>query len=47
MPMVEPFSFRHYSSKGRVIQLCEVIKFEDVTTDSNQNSKNCNGNRNE
>ena len=33
-----------HSSKGRVIQLCEVIKFEDVTTDSNQDGKNCNDN---
>ncbi len=36
-----------HASKGRIIQLCEVINFEDVTTDSNQDSKNCNGNRNE
>ena len=33
-----------HASKGRVIQLCEVIKFEDVTTDSNQDGKNCNDN---
>lgn len=34
-----------HASKGRIIQLCEVIKFEDVTTDSNQDGKNCNDNR--
>ena len=29
-----------HARKGRVVQLCEIINFEDVTADSNQDSKN-------